>query len=413
MMRQLDEEFNRYSGAATGFEANIAAEPYRLDALELQGCRQRYAVIKRFQEIVIEVFRRSLSGDLDPCIARGILGDVPTSFAASYHQELPDEAWKTPMFFRTDEAALGQLTEIQCCGSGWDLAEVIFDCYSKAPERYGEPLVFKESLAASYANALRHELGSTPIVHHLVDSASRPHGARYFIQKSRANGIRYFSYDADVNSRDCNLIRSHDFFSLLHHNFFNERLERCAKNEVLFDLPPLALFDTKYILAWPFWSKTREFFSDEIRAIFPFTAVIEEDAIEWEDGRTLTFREFSDIPNKQRNYFVKYAGTDVAINWGSKAVFSTKSLSRVKCVARMEEIAKDVANGRPWILQKAVFTKQRLDYLCPTTGDVVEFEGNGKWSNFYGPTGLLSQLVMSRNAHKVHGSGETSMSLTY
>ena len=411
LMAGMDSDFDEFSGASSGFEARIAATPYASSADAMAGCRARYDTIKKFQAVVIDIFRASLARELDPRIADGVLGDVPSSFGHAYHRELPDGVWTTPVYFRTDEAKPGQLTEIQCSGSGWGLAQAIYACYQRHSEQFGRPEHFSRSLASCYARDLEQHLGAQPIVHHLVDSASRPHGGRYFIQKARQEGVRYFSYDGEVRAQDCNFVRSHDFFSLLHHNFFKDRVNRC--DEVVFDLPPIAAFDTKFILAWPFWSLTRSHFSDEVRALFPYTAVIERDGIEWEDGGRLSAEEFAAIPNRKRNYFFKYAGTDVAINWGSKAVFSTGSLTRGKCAERLESIMGDIERGRPWIVQKAVLTKESIESLCPATGAVESFTGNGKWSNFYGSTGHLAQLVMHRNAHKVHGSGETVMSLVY
>jgi len=67
---------------------------------------------------------------------------------------------------------------------------------------------------------------------------------------------------------DCNFIRSHAFFSICSDKDFLPRLAKVGCG-VTYDLPPHILFDNKASLVLPFWSLTREFFSDGIRSCFP------------------------------------------------------------------------------------------------------------------------------------------------
>lgn len=406
----LSEDFNLHSGAETGFESKVALKPYPLTLRDFKSAQSRYDTIKSFQEKAMVLFRASLKGEADPAIAEGVLGDVTAGLGADFHRGLDDSAWCTPAFFRTDEAEPGKLTEIQCSGSGWDIHQSIYEVFSRSPEIFGEPKFFKRSMAESYAKSLEAYLGQAPVVHHLADNASRPHGARYFLQKARRYGVKYFGYDADISSKDCNFMRSHDFYSVIFHNFFTERLERCARGEFKFDLPPVALFDCKFILSWPFWTKTRAYFSDEERALFPHTAVVEPGGIETETGGRISLEDFCKLKARERDFFLKYGGTDIAVNWGSRAVFSTKSLTRGKCIESMNEAVKDFKKGRPWILQKAIFVKETID--SDEEGEGTQ-KAHGKWSHFYGPEGLMGQLVMHLNSHKVHGQSGTVMSIGF
>ncbi|HAV13875.1 MAG TPA: hypothetical protein DCX06_10360 [Opitutae bacterium] len=410
--KSMDERFNQLSGASTGFEALLGSRPYTLGDADFAAAQQRYEVIKDFQTSAMHLFRASLNGEADPIIAQGILSDVPESFGWGFHKNLPDSVWKTPVYFRTDEARLGQLTEVQCSGSGWDLVETLRDLYAASPAHYGAPKRFARSLAEEFQSSLQDYIGSDPVVHHLADNASRPHGARFFIQRVREKGGRFFSYD-EARHSDCNFIRSHDCFSLYHHNFFADRLERSEKGECFFDLPPIALYDTKHVMAWPFWSRTREHFSDEVRALFPHTALIEADGVELEDGVKVGIQKVAEIENNQRNYFVKYAGTDVARNWGSRAVFSLRRLARGKCQELLDTITEEVKKGQPWVLQASVHQKEEVTFWEPGTDEEGSMQGNGKWSCFYGPGGLKAMLVMHLGSHKVHGSDKTVMSLVY
>ena len=250
---------------------------------------------------------------------------------------------------------------------------------------------------------MRGYLEEPPLVHHLADNASRPHGMRYFIQRTREQGVKYFSYDRDVTAADCNFVRSHDFITLPHHNFFAERMERCEQGMVNFDLSPSALFDGKLILSWPFWSRTRVHYDAQIRALFPYTNVVRPDGFELADGRRITSDDFCRMPRSKRDYYLKYAGTDIALNWGSKSVFLGSTLSNAQCRALMDTIVKDYQRGRHWILQEARHQSEQVTALS-RDGESFDTKAHSKFSGFYGPDGLMGILVMQKPSHKVHGS---------
>lgn len=412
LYEQIDRVFNERLGVDVGFDSLVSTAPYEMDLAQVQGFADRYQTLKQFQQQTLELFKSSLTGDHDPAIARMVLGDLPPHLAEEHHRNLSDQQHLTPLFFRTDEPVPGKMSEVQCPGSGWCLHEQVRQLYQDNPEIYGQPTHFPIPLADSFSQVLRGHLGKEPIIHHLTENASRPHGMRYFIQRTRDHGIRYYSYDRDVAPSDCNLVRSHDFVSVLHHNFFADRMRRCDLGEVTFDLPPSALFDGKLIMALPFWRQTRDAYTDAVRSVFPYTTVIEPSGIELEDGSRIAIDEFCERPGKQRDYYIKYAGTDIAINWGSKAVFLASSGSRVQCHQLMEQVEKDWRQGRYWVLQTAQRKSDRVP-VVNRQGKTYELEGYAKYSAFYGPTGLLGILVMHKNFQKVHGSEGTAMSVVY
>jgi len=409
---QLDRGINETIGVNIGWTGLVASSPYRMDTSTCEGFRSRYALIKTFQEQTLALFRASLNRECDPEIAQMVLGELPKEWGFRYHQQLTDRQHRTPVFFRTDEVSPGRLSEIQCSGSGWGLAEQIRQLYCDNEAVFGPPKYFPHSLAAGFATSLEGYLGAEPCIHHLVDNASRPHGIRYFIQRVRQQGAKYFSYDRDISPSDCNFVRSHDFITLPHHNFFVDRMERCNQGEVCFDLPPSNLFDGKIILAWPFWEKTRTWYSDEVRSLFPYTNVIEPNGIELEGGERISIEDFCRIPQRKREFYLKYAGTDISINWGSKSVFLASTFSQVKCRGLMETIAAGHRNHRHWIVQQAVRQKEPV---CGLDRNGEPFEGDAytKLSGFYGPDGLMAILAMQKCHHKVHGSSETIMSIVH
>lgn len=410
LYREMDGDINGRLGIDMGFTALIRTTPHPMSDGTVHGFRERHAILQRFQNRTLELFKASLRGEADPVIARSVLGDVPAHLGHDFHNRLSELQHRRPVFFRTDEPVPGKLSELQCPGSGWCMAEEILTLYRNNTKLFGPSRHFPVSLARSFARTLHTYLEAPPVVHHLTDNASRPHGMRYFIQRTREHGVKYFSYDRDVSPQDCNFVRSHDFITLPHHNFFTERMERCEQGLVNFDLSPSALFDGKIILSWPFWSRTRDHFDDEIRALFPYTNLLDPEGFELPDGSRIAPDHFCRMPRSKRNYYIKYAGTDIALNWGSKSVFLGSTLSNAQCRALMDTIVKDAQRGRHWILQEALQQSEQVTALG-RDGESFETTAHSKFSGFYGPDGLMGILVMQKASHKVHGSSDTIMSV--
>ena len=408
----LDRSINGRLGVTMGWTTLLAAKTYAMDAGTLDSHRARYALILRAQQQALDLFKASLRGEADPEIAQMVVGDVPQGFGVAYHRALTERQHRIPVFFRTDEMHGGKVTEIQCCGSGWGLAEQLRDLYESHVSSFGPAVHFPESLASQFAKALRGHVGGDPVVHHLVDNASRPHGVNYWIQRLRDQGVLHLYHDGGIHPADCNFIRAHDFISLPTHNFFRDRMERCDRGEVFFDLPPSALFDGKILMAWPFWHRTRDVFDDEVRDLFPHTNLIEPDGVTLADGERVTLDQFCAIPARKRNYYIKYAGTDSSINWGSRGVYLASTYSKRKCREMMDRILADGERQRFWIIQEAIRHAEPVVALG-RDGELIETDAYSKISGFYGPNGLMAIWVMHLRSHKVHGSADTILSLVY
>jgi hypothetical protein len=288
-----------------------------------------------------------------------------------------------------------------------DLLEGLYRAHE---DLFEGPRVFRRNLAQAFAEDLREHLGVDPIVHHLFDNASQPQEARYFIQRTREHGLRYFSWDQGVHSRDCNFVRSHDWISLLHDNFHRDRLMACDEQRLSYDLSPCALFDAKVILALPFDPETRDHYDDDIRAMLPYTQIFRADGILLDDGSRAGPEDLVNDSELRQRFYVKYAGTDVNLNWGSRAVFYLRQQSRIHARSILERITADARRGRYWILQEAKRQKNTAAFYT-REGELEESRGYEKLSAFYGPTGLMGIMAYHRRAAKVHGTTETIMSV--
>ncbi|MFN3586135.1 MAG: hypothetical protein ACK4UT_01410 [Moraxellaceae bacterium] len=215
-----------------------------------------------------------------------------------------------------------------------------------------------------------------------------------------------------VRPLDCNFFRAHDCFSVANQNFYADRLRQVEAGQGAFDLPPLAVFDGKLAMALPFLAETRDAYPEAVRALFPYTTVIRPDALCLPDGGTTTLEDFLAQPQSARAYYLKYGGTDVAINWGSRSVYLASGLSAGQRQELVARIRADAAANRWWVLQEALRQQDAVSVL-QRDGTTLDVQSYGKWSGLYGPDGLMGVLVMHKHFSKVHGSEDTVMSIVY
>lgn len=232
---------------------------------------------------------------------------------------------------------------------------------------------------------------------------------RYFIQSTRP-GLRYYSYDRDVRRDDCNFVRTHSFFGLAADDSFKDRLKWVEEGKVVYDLPPHVLFDQKATLVLPFWSVTRNRFSEEIRKLLAFSSPLTPQGFCLADGTMVTTKTFSSLPRKQRGYYIKYAGSDVSINWGSKAVFRLSNMNPLKCESLLEKCLEGFSKGRIWLIQKEEKHDDWITYHSRDRNQSTK-KLRAKFSGFYGPDGFIAAIAMHRAHNKVHGQSGTVTSL--
>ena len=395
----LDAQSEAVTRSAAGFSGLIAARPAVIseDQHELLSARYRY--LKAWQAVTLRLFAESLAGSIPPSVARLFLGELPTHLA-SYHAELVSSVdISTPAYFRTDEALLGKILEVQCPGSLWGVYEQLYDYYTQHVSALAD-----EPLSKKFSDGLFGLLKTEPKIHHFIDRSSHPAGERYFLQKARRY-LRYFGYDKGVRPQDCNFVRAHDYLTLATEAFFPERRNAWAEGRLRYDLPPISIFEQKIQMCLPFWSETSSFYSDQIRDLFPYTTLLTADGLQLQCGEYIGLREFCNLPRQQRQYYLKYAGPDVSKYWGSRAVYNLAKLSSRSC----GELTRRLLESKPrekWILQRAVTGKSDVEYV--TQGlDLATANLHSKYSCFYGPQGLMGILLMHEKFYKVHGSDDT------
>jgi hypothetical protein len=399
LVAQLSHEVIRCPATFTGL---LAQRPHEVGADSWARLRSHRTVLHKWQAKSLELLAASISGEAPPAVAASLLDHLPDHLGWRHHRSFPLDHVRPPQFFRTDETTEGKLLEVQCPGSLWGVHEILRDAYAVTASETSRRIPV---LSAAFSGQLRALLGTRPVVHHLLDNSSHPAGERYFIHRARSD-VSYFGYDSGVRPQDCNFVRAHDFPTLLNENFAAERLRQTDEGVQLYDLPPVALFDQKLLVGLPFWETTRRYYDDEVRALFPYTTVVTRQGIRLESGELLDVERFSRLSRRERGYYLKYAGSDVSRNWGSRAVYHLGKLSQEGCGAILAHVLEGFEAGERWIVQKEQATSSELPYLTRDGGSAAG-RGHAKLSTFYGPAGPLGVLLMVESFYKVHGSTDT------
>ena len=236
----LEWQSNEVTRSLVGFTGLITPVPDNLSPAEWKSLAARYATIKEWQSTTLELFTSSLRGLVTPAIAELFLQEIPAHLV-SYHREIVSSApVNTPVFFRTDEATLGKIVEVQSPGSLWGTYEQLQDYYRAHCFPLGS------DLSEKWARALAAEIGKPPIIHHFFNLFWASES--YFAQKAR-RFVRYYGYDKGVRPLDCNFVRGHHYLILVDEALFARRraawsdrdlsTERADVPAVLGDHPPV------------------------------------------------------------------------------------------------------------------------------------------------------------------------------
>jgi hypothetical protein len=386
----------------TGLTQLLATTPYRMSPAVRHLYDSRLIFIRSFQQMAVDIFRAALNNELDPTVLHWLINETPDSLRIPYHRTLEDRHFTLPAFFRTDEVRPGRIIEINCPAALWGELQLAFEHAGRMGYCAGDV-----SPADQYAAQLTDFLQEAPVVHHFLDNSSAPGSWRYFIEKTRPRA-RYLGIDRGVRAADCNFIRYQAFMNVLGDASLPARLSRVGQG-VTFDYPPHMLFDQKATLVLPFWSMTREGFADDIRDLFPFTTPLLPAGIELPDGRCIPIEAFSRWSRSQRSYYLKYAGADWTLNYGSKAVYRLSNMRSDACLDLLRQCLSGYERGHIWLLQQEETQDDEIEYLT-RDGAVHTERLRANFGGFYGPGGCLGVLAMHSRHYKVHGHEDTVIS---
>ncbi|WP_428150914.1 hypothetical protein [Brevundimonas sp.] len=399
-----DKLLARKTGTQLALSFHCCAEPVRQPPA--WATSPPLATFETFFKICLDIFSEALSGQQGAEVYRWLMNDTPVSLRRAFHRSLPEAVYRRPQFFRTDEGADGRVVEIQCPGSGWGDLQLLKDLYI-ASGRAEDRLEAYRPAEAFVREVIALTGSDHPSVLHLLDNASAPASIRYHMATT-APPLRYWGYSADVDNARCDLVRSHSVFGLVAENRFKQRLRQAAAGEAIFDLPPIILFDQKAPLALPFWEMTRDRFPEAVRELLAYTYPLALDGFRTPEGDWLSLEDLVNLPASKRRYFVKYAGSDVSVNWGSQSVWRTADNGFAK---KLDDIRAEMKSGRPWIIQADVGSRTLASTLLREADEPTSETRFVKYSRFYGPTQSLGAKAMFAATPKVHGQSITTVGL--
>ena len=397
-----DRAINSCPRNETGFTQLLATEPYRVSPAVRRAYGSRLALVRSFQQTALEIFRAALRDEMPPQVLHWLINETPEGLGVPYHRTLEERHFTLPLFFRTDEVRPGRIIEVNCPAALWGELQLVFEYAARIGYSAGDV-----SPAEQYATQLTDFLQEPPVVHHFLDNSSAPGSWRYFIERTRPR-VQYWGIGRGVRAADCNFIRYQAFMDVWGDSNLPARLAKVG-NGVTFDYPPYVLFDQKAPLVLPFWSLTRESFSDDIRGLFPFTTPLLPSGIELADGTHLTAEEFCRWPRSRRSYYLKYAGADWTLNFGNKAVYRLSNISGAACLDLLRQCLSHYERGRIWLLQQEETQDDEITYMT-RDGTLHADRLRAKFGAFYGPEGCLGVLAMHSRHNKVHGRPDTVLS---
>lgn len=389
------------------FDENILSKPIKLTNDELVIRKNNYNNINNFFEISKEIYKNIIFQKSETKLKKLLTGDSVVHVPIEFIRKLPLDVWTRPHFFRTDESRGGKIFEIQCPGSGWGdliLLQSLYNHFYK--NEFEENFTAKEKFIKSIKSLFGSE---TVTILHLLDNSSNPSSMKYFIKKTTPP-LRYWGYTKNVKNSECEFIRSHSVYGLIAENLFKSRLIKASEGKLKFDLPPLLIFDQKMILALPFIDDTKDNFSDEIRDSLVYSYPLTSKGFRDESGQWVDINSFLKRPSSSRKYFLKYAGCDTSINWGSRAVYRLDSNNASKL---LDIAIRDYDINRPWIIQPDCSEKEKIEYYTRDNSYPIIENITAKYSTFYGPNEIIGVRTHHRRSTKVHGQPDAVAGLAY
>lgn len=391
---QLSARLNGSTGSEVGFLELIRSRAYCPLATRPTGSKT-HAAIRSYQRILVDLW---LSGSWPEALHSPVWSaPVPASWIADI-----DPADLVPCFLRTDESPDGKIFELQCPGGWWGITQALDEVLR--PDR-------SPTLAERFAAEVNLLFPQGARVLHLFDSAGLPHDSHFFAQRVReaSAGIRYRGIDPDIFPDDCNFVRAHSYGMLVAEDLFRMRIGTLRKGRMRFDHPPIPIFDQKMPMCLPFHPSTSALFSDDHRALFPFTTVVTKDGVRVETGETRSLAALAHSPPDERSYFLKYGGMDTTRNFGAKSVYALFTMSSQEILDLFARVVQDLERGEPWLMQAAA-SHEELVEVIGRDGEAGDSIMTIKLSSFYGPTKPLGMLFLAQSSSAVRGGATTVLS---
>ena len=336
-----------------------------------------------------------------------IEGDVNANAVAVHRRAYANNIVTLPVLARADMANLGVTVEVQVPGSGWGYMTAIYSTVNGHSVFPGP--------VRGMGEAIRTVTGSSqsPSAYILYnDPFSRE--VEYFCRRCRETDISLKMYFKEVpKPQDVKFVRRPPLEDLVSYQGADELIEAHFRGDLAIEPNLSLLYDQKIAVAFPFDPRIRDEYTNEIRALFPETYLIQDEVTPCFDGQQFSWQNIIDLSRKQRQFIVKFAGAKKGMRAGGKAVFnlSDRNLEQTKQI-----IAQALADWRdrrmPWLIQRRVKKKFDVTFLDPVSQEIATkpyyamfrpmylFPRNGEEPS------IIDHCALFREDWKVHGSSD-------
>ena len=298
-----------------------------------------------------------------------------------------------PCFARPDMSQCGKIVELQIPGS-----------------TYGVISIFEPGLIEGTKNIYRSVSGTD------ADRWLYVYFNRNMVKDTehltQQVGMRLCIREIPDNWRNYSLIRRQFLHQLIEVPHGKDVLAAALTGDIIIDPLPCLLFDQKLMSVFPFHSKLRSLYGDDVRNIMPQTALLEKDKHGnplpvYLGEKCLSIHEILTMSNSQRDFVLKYAGTDPWLRFGGHGVYRLKGLSHERC---KKLFAEALRSNDPWILQEGCWEKHLAVFLNGT-GELHNVEDYYTlWRpvfSLYPEPKMVSLVVYQSQSWKVHGTSES------
>lgn len=419
---------------------NLLCRYHYIPAEEYNELKQRgrvlFQTLDKFNNIYADAIAKE-DNELLPLLETGILRS--RKIGALHRRMFFNGQRKLPLVFRADSTDLEQFIDFQVglrgLGYIYALRKIMDKYFETGPYHNFERLsgllsVFIKNLKADAQRITFYPMPwNPPEIDYFLKEMFLGGAARsgrlpkVLFSPERSNGS--VTRQLCVAPRDFykhfRMGRSYFWNTWLQKIFLGFLLDAAGKHagkESEVEPPPNLLLEQKTILALVRDEKFRGYFTRQEKAIFPETYIIRKGLKMQFDGKALTLQDIVDMPRPARSYIIKYAGLDFRINWGGRAVYRIRNLSKASTANIIRKAALSYEKYKePWVLQKEVSCRENIEYL-DTDAKLIK---TGKMYKLYRPyfiymadrndIELLDIMLIFRDNFKVHAKTDCVIGL--
>ena len=306
-----------------------------------------------------------------------------------------------PKNFRLDLFADGTIAEIQCPGSGWGFIAGLEDHYNLG--------------SSTAVNSFSQWLGERTGVWWLYNEQME-NSITHLANKLAMNGVNLLvqkTPDFDPNSEEWSVVvKRPPLPQLLESEKGRTLLYRWLDGEIDMDPIPSMIPETKFAMALLHHPQTKDFFTDDDRALCHPTTLVT--SFDHSIGQH-RIGDASRLSQSQRPFVLKYGGARAYDRFGGHCVFALNKMKSRPDIAGVVTRAVDEWNEdkEGWVLQPFISHKTTLTELgCGESSEKMyvlwrpgfQVQNNGEVKT----AGILVNL---RKSWKVHGASDTCFGL--